>query len=223
MRSPIRYTLIPVALLALAACDPNSPQGRAFNSEAGAGLDGGSFGAATQSNALIQSGEIDFNIAMTEKFMADVQNTVNFEFDSAVLEEAEKEVLRRQAAWIRQFPDIKFRVYGHTDLVGSQAYNQRLGLRRAQAVVAYLTSQGISRARLEAVASFGETRPLVYTEGPERANRRTVTEVSGFMARRPTNLDGKYAAVIYNSYIAGAVPPHPVGAPALDVGGGGEE
>jgi hypothetical protein len=39
------------------------------------------------------------------------------------------------------------------------------------------------------------------------------------MARRPTNLDGKYAAVIYNSYIAGAVPPHPVGAPALNVGG----
>lgn len=219
MRSPIRYTLVPVALLALAACDPNSPQGMAFNAEAGSGIDNGSFGAATQRNVLVQSGEIDFNIAMTEKFMADVQNTVNFEFDSAVLEESEKEILRRQAAWIRQFPDIKFRVYGHTDLVGSEAYNQRLGLRRAQAAVAYLTTQGISRARLEAVASFGETRPLVFTEGPERANRRTVTEVSGFVARRPTNLDGKYAAVIYNNYIASAAAPHPVGAPALNVGG----
>ena len=222
MRSPIRYTLIPVALLALAACDPTSPEGRAFFTEAGATLDNGTFGAATQRNVLVHSGEIDFNIAMTEKFMADVQNTVNFEFDSAVLEESEKEILRRQAAWIRQFPDIRFRVYGHTDLVGTEAYNQRLGLRRAEAVVAYLTTQGISRARLEAVVSFGKTRPLVYTPGPERANRRTVTEVSGFAARRPTNLDGKYAAVIYNNYVASAIPPHPVGAPALDISGGGE-
>jgi hypothetical protein len=103
--------------------------------------------------------------------------------------------------------------------VGSNAYNKSLGQRRANAVVAYLASQGVSRARLEAVASFGETRPLVYTEGPERANRRTVTEVSGLVARRPAPLDGKYAELIYREYVASAIPPHPVGAPALNVSG----
>lgn len=212
MQSMIRYTLIPLAVLALAACDPMSA---GFNTEAGASIDDGNFGAATQRNILVHSGEIDFSIAMTEKFAADVQNTVNFEFDSAMLDEESMAILREQAAWIRQFPDVRFRVYGHTDLVGSESYNRALGQRRAEAAVAYLTGQGISRERLEAVASFGETRPLVYTEGPERANRRTVTEVSGLVGRRPTNLDGKYAEVIYNQYIGSASAPHPVAAPAL--------
>ena len=71
----------------------------------------------------------------------------------------------------------------------------------------YLTSLGISRSRLEAVASFGETQPLIVTQGRERRNRRTVTEVSGFVARHPQVLDGKYAEIIYRDYIASAVPP----------------
>ena len=41
--------------------------------------------------------------------------------------------------------------------------------------------------------SFGETRPVIATDGPEEANRRTVTEVSGFVKRHPNILDGKYA------------------------------
>jgi len=211
MRNLIRFALVPAALVALAGCD--------MTREAGASLDRGTFGDATMNNMLIQSGELSYMVALTEKFAADVQNTVNFEFDSAVLDAEAQEILRRQAHWIKQFPEIRFRVYGHTDLVGSNAYNKSLGQRRANAVVAYLASQGVSRARLEAVASFGETRPLVYTEGPERANRRTVTEVSGLVARRPAPLDGKYAELIYREYVASAIPPHPVGAPALNVSG----
>jgi hypothetical protein len=81
-----------------------------------------------------------------------------------------------------------------------------LGLRRAQAAVLYLTSQGISRSRLEAVVSFGETQPLIVTEGQERQNRRTVTEVSGFVQNHPAVLDGRYAEVIYREYIVSAQP-----------------
>jgi len=223
MRTQIRFALIPAALLALAACDPTTPEGRAFFNEAGSITDTGTFGDATMNNTLIHSGELSYVVALTRKFAADVPNTINFAFDSAVLEPEAQEILRRQADWIKQFPEIRFRVYGHTDLVGSNAYNQRLGQQRAQAAVAFLVSQGISRKRLEAVASYGETRPLVYTEGPERANRRTVTEVSGYVGGRPTPLDGKYAEVIYREYVASAEPAHPVGAPALDVGGGGGE
>jgi len=211
MRNLIRIALVPAALVALAGCD--------MTREAGASLDRGTFGDATMNNTLIQSGELSYMVALTEKFAADVQNTVNFEFDSAVLDAEAQQILRRQAHWIKQFPEIRFRVYGHTDLVGSNAYNKHLGQRRANAVVAYLASQGVSRARLEAVASYGETRPLVPTDGPERANRRTVTEVSGLVTRRPAPLDGKYAELIYREYVASAIPPHPVGAPALNVSG----
>ena len=101
---------------------------------------------------------------------------------------------------------MRFRVYGHTDAVGSDSYNKTLGMRRAQAVVAFLTSQGISRSRLEAVASFGETQPLIVTQGRERRNRRTVTEVSGFVQSHPIIMDGKYAEVVYREYINSAAP-----------------
>src|SRR5690606_16347783 len=108
----------------------------------------------------------------------------------------------------RQFPEVRFRVYGHTDLVGSNAYNKSLGLRRANAVVAFLSSQGISRSRLEAVVSHGETQPLVFTQNEERRNRRTVTEVSGFVEKNPLILNGKYAEVIFREYIRSAKPVH---------------
>ena len=82
-----------------------------------------------------------------------------------------------------------------------------LGLRRAQAVVAFLTTHGISRSRLEAVVSVGKSQPLIVTEGREVRNRRTVTEVSGFVDRHPTVMDGKYAAIIYRDYIKSAEAP----------------
>ena len=82
-----------------------------------------------------------------------------------------------------------------------------MGLQRANAVVAYLSTLGISPSRLEAVVSFGETQPLIVTQGRERRNRRTVTEVIGFVGNHPTVLDGKYAQIIYRDYVASAVPP----------------
>ena len=121
---------------------------------------------------------------------------------------AAKAILRKQAHFIRQFPEVRFRVFGHTDKVGSNGYNQRLGLRRAQAAVAYLTSLGISRSRLEAVVSYGETRPIIATNQAEVRNRRTVTEVSGFVKSHPLVLNGKYAAIIWRDYVDSAVRPH---------------
>ena len=68
-------------------------------------------------------------------------------------------MLRQQADWIRQFPEVRFKVYGHTDAVGTADYNYGLGQRRANAVVRYLTSQGISRDRLEAaVEGIGQRK-----------------------------------------------------------------
>ena len=90
--------------------------------------------------------------------------------------------------WIRQFPEVRFRVYGHTDLVGSEAYNKALGLRRAKAVVAYpVQPRHRHRSRLEAVVSFGKTQPVIRHPRPRtQRNRRTVTEVTGFVQGNPT-------------------------------------
>ncbi|KAE9627331.1 OmpA family protein [Parasedimentitalea maritima] len=174
--------------------------------EAGHELDRGTFGNATLNNSQVMSGEQNYAIQLAKRFAEEVPSTINFEFDSARLDANARAVLDQQAAWIKQFPEVRFRVFGHTDAVGSAHYNKSLGLRRARAAVSYLSTRGISRSRLEAVVSYGETQPLIATQGRERQNRRTLTEVSGFLKRHPSLLDGKYAQVVYREYIASAVP-----------------
>jgi outer membrane protein OmpA-like peptidoglycan-associated protein len=133
-----------------------------------------------------------------------VYSAFHREAGSIVLDNTAKVALDQQANFINQFPEVRFKVYGHTDAVGSNGFNKRLGLRRARAVVRYLTSKGVSRNRLQAVVSFGETRPVIATQEREVRNRRTVTEVSGFVSRHPTVLDGKYAQIVYRDYITSA-------------------
>ena len=199
------------ACLFMAACSPTSEFRQDFNRPAGSLIDNGSFGAATMNNTLIQSGDIDYTVNLAKRFAAEVNSTITFPFNSTALDETARATLRKQATWIKQFPEVRFKVFGHTDLVGSQAYNRRLGPKRAQAAVIYLTSQGVSKSRLEAVVSFGETQPIIVTEGQERRNRRTVTEVSGFVKSHPMILNGKYAEVVFREYIASAVPPSTLG------------
>lgn len=203
--------LLSVSMLALSAC------GDGFDRAVGSNVDSGQFGNATMNNSLVQTGQRNFTVALAERFAAEVPNTITFAFNSSQLTPEAQTTLRNQADWIRQFPEIRFRVYGHTDLVGSNAYNKALGLRRAQAAVAYLSSQGINGARLEAVVSFGKTRPIVQTQGPEQRNRRTVTEVSGFAQGNPALLNGKYAAIIFRDYVASAEWRHPPAQPPQTV------
>ena len=119
--------------------------------------------------------------ALSKQFRAETPYIVNFDFDKDVLDAVARAKLDIQADWILAHPDVKFRVYGHTDKVGNVVYNEDLGMRRATNVVAYLISRGISEHRLEAVASFGEDLPLIDTESPERLNRRALTDVIGFV------------------------------------------
>ncbi len=203
-------------IAALAACE-NNPY---WGTEAGALLDGGRATGAAALNAGVQTGQISYVISLQNRFASEVPTTVTFAFNSAVLDENARRILRQQASWIRQFPEVRFKVFGHTDAVGSAAYNKRLGLRRARAVVNYLISQGgISRSRLQAVVSYGETQPVVVTQGREPRNRRTVTEVTGFVQNHPMILNGKYAEVVYREYLVSAVPPSTLGQ-TLQSGGG---
>jgi outer membrane protein OmpA-like peptidoglycan-associated protein len=204
-----KRSLLPVVLfsgaIVLTGC-AGTKSFSSFTREAGALIAGGDFGNSTMNNTMVMSGERGYVIDLARRFDADVGSTVTFAFNSSQLDESARIALRKQASWILQYPEVRFRVYGHTDAVGSETYNKRLGLKRARAVVGYLASQGIDRSRLEAVVSYGETQPLIVTEGRERRNRRTVTEVSGFVKRHPSIMDGKYAAVVYREYVNSARP-----------------
>ena len=203
MKNFTMKTLSLVAIGAmLSACSPEA-LGK-FYTPAGNELDTGTFGNSTMNNQLIQTGQMTYAVALANRFAEEVPPLVNFEFNQATLDDEAKRVLDAQISWINEFPEIQFRVYGHTDLVGSEAYNQQLGLRRAQAVVEYMIANGIAAERLEAVSSLGETEPLIPTQNRERRNRRAETQVSGFVQNHPMVLDGQYAHVIYREYVASA-------------------
>ncbi len=195
-----------VAILALAGCASYPAQVLRSYGEAGSIIESQDFGNSTMQNTQIQSGERSYALDLAKKFNKSVPTTINFAFNSSALDGSARAILDKQAHFIRQFPEVRFRVYGHTDAVGSDAYNRRLGQRRANAAVRYLVSRGISRSRLEAVVSFGETRPVVVTDGPEVKNRRTVTQVSGFVKEHPIVIDGKYAEVIHREYLVSGEP-----------------
>lgn len=197
MRIPAVFATLSV--LALGAC----------NYPAGSQIDQGQFGSTTMDNSLLMQGDVSAEYALGVRFSREVNPTINFAFDSAALTPQAQATLRQQANWIRQFPELKFRVYGFTDNVGTKEYNYHLGLRRANAVVAYFAQLGVSRSRLEAVVSYGKTRPLIPVPGPEIRNRRAVTEVSGFVKAQPIPMNGKYAEVVFREYVESATRPHP--------------
>ena len=99
---------------------------------------------------------------------------VYFHFDSAKLTAADKSKLNTIVTRLKQeAPSAQLRVTGHTDSVGSDAYNQKLSERRAASVANYLASRGVAADRLS-TRGFGESQPLVdnATADGRAQNRR---------------------------------------------------
>jgi outer membrane protein OmpA-like peptidoglycan-associated protein len=176
---------------------------------AGEGINSHLFGVATTQNinAQIAYGDPASRIrALNEAFRAEAEDTVTFEFNRSTLDSSAQAALRQQVKWLKANDNVRMTVVGHADKVGSADYNDRLGLRRANAVVAFLASQGISRSRLDAVESRGERDPVVQTDERERRNRRSVTSVAGFERQYVGDgLNGKYAERVYKQYVDGKV------------------
>ncbi|TMV52512.1 OmpA family protein, partial [Thioclava sp. BHET1] len=85
------------------------------------------FGSSTTHNELVATGQLNYAIDLARRFRQEVPTTVNFAFDQSTLDANARAILRKQAAFIRHFPEVRFRVFGYTDLVGSEAYNKGLG------------------------------------------------------------------------------------------------
>ena len=88
---------------------------------------------------------------------------VNFDFDKRSLNELGKGRARQIGELLKQSGGVQVVLQGHADYVGSEAYNQKLGMDRADAVRQELVAQGISGDRLSTV-SFGESQPLYKEE-----------------------------------------------------------
>ena len=98
---------------------------------------------------------------------------VYFGYDSWTISEEGREVLGRNAQWLRTHPGVQLKVEGHCDERGSSTYNFVLAEKRAKVIMNYLTDLGINRGRLAAV-SYGKESPFCNdrSESCYQQNRR---------------------------------------------------
>jgi hypothetical protein len=111
---------------------------------------------------------------------------INFEFNSSILSDGYPSLLRL-AELLGQHRDYKVRVTGHTDYVGSAVYNDKLALRRAESVKAFLVRYGASADQVT-TAGDGKRAPEVDNKTKEGRfmNRRvvmTVTDAQGHVVK----------------------------------------
>ena len=110
---------------------------------------------------------------------ADLAAMINFDYDQAVVRQADQATLDRKAAILAANSGVKIRIAGHADERGSDEYNLALGNRRAAAAKRYLENKGVDASRID-VVSYGEERPLNpgSDETAYAQNRRDEFEVT---------------------------------------------
>lgn len=151
-----RIALICCCFLALAACSKkNQPN-----------LEGDG------SSTAVPGSEKDFAI--------NVGDRVYFIVDTSTLTPEAQETLRRQAAWLRQYPNVTVQVEGHSDERGTREYNISLSARRATATREFLIAQGVQGNRISSIA-YGKERPVALCDAEQcySQNRRSVTVITG--------------------------------------------
>lgn len=104
---------------------------------------------------------IDFILASIHKPV--VIDNIFYDFDRATLRPESKEALDSMAQVLRDNPNVTIEMASHTDRKGSEAYNIDLSSRRAQSVIDYLISVGISPDRLQS-HGYGESKPKTITK-----------------------------------------------------------
>ena len=95
----------------------------------------------------------------------------NFTFLQTELTSEQKQELDGKIELLKRYPNISFRIFGHTCDLGTSDAKERLGLQRAENVKKYLISQGIPEYRILSVASKRNTEPFI----PNRSEKHRLT------------------------------------------------
>lgn len=130
--------------------------------------------AQTAAIVLQEDKPVIKDFALVKTGMAITLRGIYFDFNKATIRPESHAALADAANILKENPAIKVEIQGHTDAVGSDAYNQQLSERRARSVVTYLIQNfGIARGRLTA-KGYGESQPVSSndTEEGRQLNRR---------------------------------------------------
>ena len=108
-----------------------------------------------------------------------ISDDIYFEYDQATLTAAAKDILVEVGDVLKRESRFTILTEGHTDERGTESYNMGLGMRRADAVVKFLTSYGVAAGRLTKV-SYGEEQPKAAGNSEEAfaQNRRAAFRVN---------------------------------------------
>jgi peptidoglycan-associated lipoprotein len=115
---------------------------------------------------------------------------IHFAFESSLLSDQAKQILKSKAEYLRTNPGIRVTVVGHCDERGTTVYNIALGGRRAESVKNFLVTLGISATRLNTL-SYGEERPIAMgqNEASWAKNRRAQFVINSFPSDRKTRMN----------------------------------
>ncbi len=103
-----------------------------------------------------------------------VTRGILFDVNKATIKPESMGVINKIVKLMKEHPDLKFRIEGHTDSDGDEDFNQKLSEKRAEAVKNALVNAGIDSSRLE-TKGFGESKPVADNSTPEgKANNRRV-------------------------------------------------
>ena len=113
-------------------------------------------------------------------FQTNVGDRIYFLVDQSTLTEEGQQTLTRQAAWMKQYPNVTVQVEGHADERGTREYNIALSARRATAAREFLIAQGVQANRISSIA-YGKERPAALCDAEQcwSQNRRAVTVITG--------------------------------------------
>jgi outer membrane protein OmpA-like peptidoglycan-associated protein len=109
-----------------------------------------------------------------------ILSSMDFDFNSAKVRKKYEADLENQGTTLKNHPDFRFEIAGHTDSVGSDAYNQKLSTKRAKSVSKYLAAKGVPDNYYSSIG-YGESVPITSnaTKAGQAENRRTETRVIG--------------------------------------------
>lgn len=131
------------------------------------------FSSADTSNP--EPKKVDFKLQPSKVGGAYTLNNILFEIESATLTKQDKNIISDFAAYLKEYPEIRVELQGHTDNAGDQVLNQKLSEDRARSVYNFLIGLGISKERLR-FKGFGQTRPIADNSTQEGRSRNRRTE-----------------------------------------------
>ncbi|HEY3699954.1 MAG TPA: OmpA family protein [Spongiibacteraceae bacterium] len=143
---------------------------------------GGGIGAAVGHHSDKQEAELRQKLANSgvevqrqgDTIKLIVPGAISFATSSAQLAPNFYESLNKVGASLQEYPDSTVQILGHTDSTGPAAFNQQLSVNRANAVVVYLSAQGIAQQRIQALG-MGASQPIADNKTADgRAQNRRV-------------------------------------------------